>query len=367
MFQFFSRLFGRSSLSTVSTRPSPANPVSTGLSAQPSPHPETQGVSAPAVATQAADRQLLQSAAMSLDELKHSDSLFYDLMFGKPVRADSSEEIERKIQQALEDALQNVDEITQNVVQLPALLQQIDRELAKVDYQAEKVAALIEQDPVIAARVLKLANAPTYKPAGSDIVDLQQAVAYIGGKQIQQFVITAVIRQMSDTPPIYFKMFGQQIWQHSQQTAQIARELSRREGVGASAAYLTGLIHDIGKIAIFRILVDVLRTSHPDMTPSSSLFRQALTGGSLKLSFRIAQSWQLPDEISLALRDQYLSTQPPETAALSRVLFQANLYSELIMLLEKSMIDDEVCASICQARQIDFDFIVRFREEGSRE
>jgi HD-like signal output (HDOD) protein len=288
-------------------------------------------------------------------------------MFGKARSSASSEEVEQKIQQALKSALQNVEDITQNVVQLPALLQQIDRELAKEDYQADKVAALIEQDPVIAARVLKLANAPAYKPAGSDIVDLQQAVAYIGGKLIQQFVITAAIRQMSDTPPIYFKMFGRQIWRHSQQTALIARALAHDAGVDAAAAYLTGLIHDIGKIAIFRILVDVLRSSHPDMTPSSSLFRQALTSSSLKLSFGIAQSWQLPEEISLALRDQYLSPMMAETPALSRVLYQANLYSELIMLLDKSMIDTDMCAAICHSRQLDIDFIMRFREQNSAE
>jgi HD-like signal output (HDOD) protein len=291
--------------------------------------------------------------ALNPAELADSDSLFYDLMLGAGSPKGDSAALEQQILTELEQALNDIDSITDNVVQLPALIQEIDKELSNPEHEAAKIASLIEQDPVIAAKVLKLANAPAYKPPGAEIHNLQQAITFLGGKLIHQLVIVAAMQQMADTPKIYFKLFGQQIWSHSLQTALITKKLATTAGVDNFTAYLTGLVHDIGKIAIFKILVDALRQAHPDLTPGSSLFRQALTRNSLELSYKIAENWHLPEAICQALKDQLSEDALQLESPLSKLLYQANAYSEINMLMKNKLIDETFAQRICVSKHID--------------
>lgn len=290
---------------------------------------------------------------LSDDELKESESLFYDLMFGKiNTGSTGSEYLENKILQNLHITLQDVDSITQNIAQLPSVIQQIEVELQKINCDTSKIARLIEQDPVFAAKVLKLVNSPLFKTQQQGFVDLQHSITYLGEKIILQLVFTAVMENMANTPKIYFKLFGQQIWEHSLQTAKIAADLARLKNEPQSAAYLIGLIHDIGKIIIFKILVHELKTSHPDLTVCSSLFRQALTEHSNHLSYKIAESWKLPQAVCNALHCQ-LKKSATLKDPLAEILYQANLYSELYMLMNGGLIDREFAHRLCSYRNIE--------------
>lgn len=300
--------------------------------------------------------QPLKPQKLSAAELQQSESLFYDLMFGKIRSGENSSSLENQILHKLGDVLQDVESISKNIVELPSIVTRIELELGKPEHDAEKIAGLIEQDPVIAANLLKLVNSPLFKPGTQELTNLKQAITYLGEKKLNQLIITAVIQKLSDTPKIYFKLFGEQIWKHSLQTAIICADLTRLNKVSQSTAYLTGLIHDIGKIAIFKILVTQLQSTHPDQTVNSSIFRQALTDHSTLLSCKIAESWKLPESINLALKHQ-LNSEEISPNSLSKILYQANLYSEIFMLLEQQLIDPEFTDRLCLSRNIDVEYL----------
>lgn len=84
-------------------------------------------------------------------------------------------------------------------------------------------------------------------------------------------------------------MFGEQLWEHSVTTAVWAKQLAREAGSDPDLAYFLGLIHDVGKIALFKIIIGEMNSCDPEFKPSSKLFRQMMTKHSVRLSALIAQ------------------------------------------------------------------------------
>ncbi|SQD79449.1 protein of unknown function [Moritella yayanosii] len=52
----------------------------------------------------------------------------------------------------------------------------------------------------------------------------------LGGLQIKSIVQTIVMQHITEIKPIYFKLFGLHLWQHSLTTALWAKKLAKSRG-----------------------------------------------------------------------------------------------------------------------------------------
>ena len=291
------------------------------------------------------------------DEIIDTSSLFYDLLFNNKdattVVNSGLNPLEKSILLKVEACVGRPENIALNVVRLPEVLHKVSALIDSDNYTAEQLAALITQDPVLAADVIKLVNSAGYQIGTQEITSLQEAVVRLGGLQIKSIVLTIVMKNMTDIKPIYFKLFGQYLWQHSLTTALWAKTLAKRHGEDPDLAYFLGLIHDVGKIALFKLIVDEMNTCDPEFRPSSKLFRQMMTKHSLRLSALIAQAWLLPGPVVKALQEQSESSTVLQYTRPGKLLLQANLYSEIHLLLEQGCISQEQASVFCREHQLD--------------
>lgn len=289
------------------------------------------------------------------DEIIDTSSLFYDLLFNnKDAEASAGlNPLEKSILEKVESSVGRPEHIALNVVRLPEILHKVVALIDSDDYTAEQLADLLTQDPVLAADVIKLVNSAHFQVGSQEVTCLQEAVVRLGGLQIKSIVLTIVVQNMTDIKPIYFKLFGQYLWQHSLTTALWAKKLARHNGEDPDLAYFLGLIHDVGKIALFKLIVDEMNISDPQFRPSSKLFRQMMTKHSLRLSALIAQSWLLPGAVVKALHEQSEGSAMLEHTVPGKLLLQANLYSEMNLLLEQGYISDLQVAEFCRDHQLD--------------
>ncbi|MCF1427558.1 MAG: hypothetical protein LPD71_07155 [Shewanella sp.] len=65
------------------------------------------------------------------------------------------------------------------------------------------------------------------------------------------------------------------------------------EGKKAEDAFLNAILHDVGKITIFKILVNAFASAEEGEVPCSSLFRQVMIARSLLLSAMLSGGWNL--------------------------------------------------------------------------
>ncbi len=113
---------------------------------------------------------------------------------------------------------------------------------------------LIELDPPLTAKILRVANSSYYATAQT-IGDIQQALIWIGFDTLKEIVLTQKMSEIyhGGTPVSGYSRL--QLWRHSLAVALLAKTIYRREfGEKGNNAYAAGLVHDIGVIVEDQLL-----------------------------------------------------------------------------------------------------------------
>lgn len=278
-------------------------------------------------------------------------ALFYSLLFPRQQQDNGgiANNLERQVMAQIEAALSSPKEIADNVLKLPSKIIELDKKLADESIDIKELIALIQQDPLLSVEVLSLCNSAAFRRSDKDITSLQQAVVQLGRTQLRRFVSSCLAREMIDIKPIYYRRFGAEIWRHSMQVAFLASELAEQD---QDSAFLLGLLHDVGKIAIFKLLIDAFYQAEPGEQPNSQLFSQLMTTKSLTLSALLAKHWQLPIAFSDNLALLANSDATPEQG-MGWVIWRANIISECSMLQQANKLPVEALDKLLARVQLD--------------
>lgn len=134
---------------------------------------------------------------------------------------------------------------------LPGSILTISGLLQDVDVSQRKIAEAIGYDPMLASRVLRLANSPIY-PFEQTITSLTAAVGAVGNRAIYEMIMLGIVTD-SFGREIRNSVVGREIWLHSLSVALVAREIaSMLQMRGTEESFSCGLLHDIGKLLFFR-------------------------------------------------------------------------------------------------------------------
>lgn len=278
-------------------------------------------------------------------------ALFYSLLFPSTQLNGTANELEKSVFRRVEAALASPKAIAERVLKMPTQVAALDKQLADESSDTKALLALIEKDPVLSVEVLKLCNSPLFKRSDKEVTSLQLALVQLGRDQIRRFVTSVMMRKIIEVKPIYFRRFGSQIWRHSMQVAYLASELTDED---PDSAFLLGLLHDVGKIAIFKLLLEAFKQAEPGEQPCSSLFRQVMTTKSLSLSALLARYWELPSLFESELSRLAVVDSKP-AGGLADVIWRANLISECSMLFEAGKLQPEQLDRLLYDAGIDSD------------
>jgi HD-like signal output (HDOD) protein len=143
-------------------------------------------------------------------------------------------------------------EVIQGLEALPAFPRVVTEILETLDDPDANLAVLvshIQRDPVIAARVLSLANAAASAALHrATIDDLYIATSLIGTGRVREMAVISNMTNLFNrsTPSSMPSTF----WQHSVAVAMCTQELAMRSGLHALMApsLIAGLLHDIGQL-----------------------------------------------------------------------------------------------------------------------
>lgn len=283
-------------------------------------------------------QSVTDEARQASQSLKKSELLFYDYLLG-PSKSDSKiTALEYDILVQVNEALSNPDKALENFPKLPQSLNKLMGFLGADDFDLTEFCKVVEHDPTVATQLIAVANSAQYNHSGKDITDIKQAFMLLGSKGVKQHVLQGFVKNLSKVSPIYFKTFGEKIWTHSDDTATICRHLATKRGLDAETAFLIGLVHDLGKIFIFKLMVDSFRRIHPDEKLESMVVKKLLQKKSMELSIFTIRKWDLPEIIESAITDlAHYQKQKPKTP-LGQLLMEANCVSELCLVLESKLI-----------------------------
>jgi HD-like signal output (HDOD) protein len=171
----------------------------------------------------------------------------------------------------------------------------------------DEVVAVLEKDPLLAARVLSLSSSALY--AGmQQVVSLRQAAIRLGLKTLRDLVLEAAMTLRVFRVPGYEEPM-ERLQHHSSVTAHVARVVCKRAAVDAEHAFACGLLHDVGFAAGILALVENQkpgdRLAYADMAPAVAACHEEATA-------LVAGLWKLHAPIAdVVSRHHQLSRQSP--------------------------------------------------------
>jgi putative nucleotidyltransferase with HDIG domain len=134
---------------------------------------------------------------------------------------------------------------------LPTSYQKLVEVLRSPNSSIEDVADIISTDPAMTARLLKLVNS-AYFGLQKPVADVGRAGALLGLDRIMALVLGQGIFSDCEAPKVAgFSM--EALWQHSVTTAAAAHRIAQAEKLDrdmVAAAFLAGMLHDIGKLVL---------------------------------------------------------------------------------------------------------------------
>jgi putative nucleotidyltransferase with HDIG domain len=126
---------------------------------------------------------------------------------------------------------------------LPKVYAQLQRMVGSESVTVKEIAAVVEADAAVAARVLQLVNSAFFALA-QRITNIQQAVSYLGFKAIRNVTLSAeVFNQWSGKKNSVMDL--EKLQAHARAVATAAVSLTAKTPL-ADDALLAGLLHDIG-------------------------------------------------------------------------------------------------------------------------
>ncbi|MEM9561462.1 MAG: HDOD domain-containing protein [Actinomycetota bacterium] len=204
-------------------------------------------------------------------------------------------------------------------VDLLPVLPTVVAQLMVLDRRSETyfddVLALIEADAAFASRVLATANSAASSPT-SPIGSVRVALARLGGTgAVASITAAAVSRVFVPDDP-----WEKALWRHAIQVAGASRalvELDPSCTVEPDAAYVAGLLHDVGRIIIFHHDADILRQLDEGNweSPRALIENEQRVCGIThpELGARACRRWHLPDVLVDAVARHHLPVTSPVT------------------------------------------------------
>ena len=209
-----------------------------------------------------------------------------------------------------------------SIPRLPVVAGRILQLSRDPDVQVKHVAEAVMSDPVLAARVITVANAAAH---GSAVKSLSAAIMRLGLRKLRDLVFAESV-QAKVFPARAYRSLLEPSWRLSLGAAVACDYLARVTGLERDGAFLIGLLHDIGKPTLVHTILDYER-KNGDQPMGDELVEMVLSQLHEEIGAYVLQEWGMHESTVEAARAHHLY-QGPASSSAHRLIYSANLMCE---------------------------------------
>jgi len=207
---------------------------------------------------------------------------------------------------ALRDAAAYVLQPTIGYPVLPAAVAEVMALANSTEANFREVDRVVRQDPIVAARVLSVANSPLYRPP-SPITSLRAAMMRLGWSVLREIMLQAVAEAHLFRNGPRRELASARL--HAIVLAHVHRHVAQIVGFDAEHAFVCGLLHDLGRPLMLGLL------SRADAPRLDSIQRSALIDVlHCTIGERVARCWGLPEVVVRVCREHHDADEDPSTS-----------------------------------------------------
>jgi len=216
-------------------------------------------------------------------------------------------------------------------LELPAFPEVVNRLqvlLADSNVAMKDIAALMQSDPVLAAKLLRTANSAAFNTKGVEIDNLNVALNRLGVTLIRSISMAFALRQVEQEPYLQsIRNELRELLRRSNHVAAIACVAARQiPEINADQAILAGLVHQIG--ALF-LMVSVQR-DEPSLTENLD-YDEAVAQLGASAAAAVLNAWQFPADVRDAVlaQDWLLDSEHPGLTPIATLISAAKLRDQM--------------------------------------
>lgn len=161
------------------------------------------------------------------------------------------------------------------------------------------LARLVEVEPLMASKLIHMANCVTFNPYGRTVYGIEQAIHRVGFNVARSLAVSIAVEQLKMLPSMApYVGLANATWERSVHVAALLRQLAHLQGqVNPDEALLCGLVSEMG---VFYLLHRC--TGIPAYGRSMDSVLDLLGQHSHHVGFPLLASLGVPDEIVTALK-----------------------------------------------------------------
>lgn len=197
----------------------------------------------------------------------------------------------------------------------------IRRALELPDSSLSSVSRVINLEPLLSVKLLRMANSVFFNPSGVDVTDVQRALMRVGVSNARTLALAVIGDQLASArefEPVW--RLADQLWRHSLDVASLAYSVAvQLDHSLPDTALLAGMVHDIGQFYLLSRVHD-----YPELLEEQSELAQFILYWDRRVSQAVLRALGTPETITEALDEQEECTGNWPPRKLSEILFLAN-------------------------------------------
>ncbi|NOZ87076.1 MAG: HDOD domain-containing protein [Deltaproteobacteria bacterium] len=195
--------------------------------------------------------------------------------------------------------------IQKSLPPLPEAAVKIAKMARDPDVSVSRIAEVLSSDPILAAKVLRVANS-SFFGLSRKIGTVKHAVVVLGALSIRNLAMCASVASLKTCDFERIRGF----WRHALATAIASRMLAGKVSPVFSEEYfLAGLLHDIGKLALLKLFGDdYAKVACAPQSPACirAMEMEAIGVDHAAAGADLGEHWQLPQVFCDVLRCHHL-------------------------------------------------------------
>jgi HD-like signal output (HDOD) protein len=188
-------------------------------------------------------------------------------------------------------------ELSQGQVELPSvpdIVIRLQQALSDDNVTNDTIVRVIGSEPMLAGKLLTMANSVALNTSGRRIADLPTAVARVGFNIVRSAALSFAVDQLRKASE--YRHLEKQLdvlWKDSVQIAALCHVIARRfSSLNGDTALLAGLMHNVGRIYIL-----TRASKYPTLTADPLTFNSIVRDWHANVAKALLENWKVADEI----------------------------------------------------------------------
>jgi putative nucleotidyltransferase with HDIG domain len=205
---------------------------------------------------------------------------------------------------------------------LPEVAMSLSRLVEDPDADLSMAEATVVKDPTVAARVVAVANSAV-NGGRAPVTSLRTAIGRLGLYQVRDVAFQVVALGKVFRVPAYAERM-RDLFEASQAAGMLARAVAEARQEPNDAAYLCGLLHDMGEASVLAIVAEARSAPRLDL-PSLEALGPVVDRWHTRVGALVCTKWELPEVVVDAVAHHHEPERSEHSGSLAPLIAVADL------------------------------------------